>query len=195
MKTQKEARKTDRRTIYTKEAIKDALLTLMEEKSFEKITVSDVCRTADINRGTYYLHYYELREVLDDILNDALSGANGLLGNLQVSGTCSSNECENSLCRMIRHSEKYRVVFSDETLTNQIVEKIAGIHKSEFVDEITARCKINAKQAEALFYFQINGCLAISKQGRELDCDNWISIRSTIDGFIAGGLERIISNT
>lgn len=50
-------RKTDRRTLYTKNVIKDALLDALKEKPFEQITVTDVCRRAEITRATYYLHY------------------------------------------------------------------------------------------------------------------------------------------
>ncbi|MEL7657993.1 MAG: TetR/AcrR family transcriptional regulator, partial [Bacillota bacterium] len=188
-------RKTDRRTLYTKGVIKQALLELMEVKSFEKITITDICKKAEINRGTYYLHYYELSEVLNELLDEALTDASGLLGQLQISDTCAANECSNSLCYMVRHSQKYKVVFLDESLTSRIIEKIAALHKETFVKEIRTRCNINAKQAEAIFYFQINGCFAISKAGRSLDCNDWIKIRRAIDCFIAGGLEKIISGT
>ena len=63
-------RKTDRRTIYTRNVIKDALLEAMKEKSFEQITVTDVCRRAEVTRATYYLHYQSLNQVLDELLND-----------------------------------------------------------------------------------------------------------------------------
>ena len=67
-KTQKE----DRRTRYTRQVIKEAFLKLLEEKEYPKITVTELCRLADINRGTFYLHYYDTADVLDDILNEIL---------------------------------------------------------------------------------------------------------------------------
>ena len=39
-------RKTDRRTLYTKMAIKDSLLALLHGSSFDKLTVTAVCRQA-----------------------------------------------------------------------------------------------------------------------------------------------------
>ena len=45
-------RKTDRRTLYTRNAIKDALLEALGDKTFEQITVTDVCRRAEITRAT-----------------------------------------------------------------------------------------------------------------------------------------------
>ena len=54
---EKKARKTDRRTLYTRMAVKDALLELLKEKEYADITVADLCRAAQLSRGTFYLHY------------------------------------------------------------------------------------------------------------------------------------------
>ena len=50
-------RKQDRRTRYTRQTIKDTFLELLKQKSFTKITVTEICKNAEINRGTFYLHY------------------------------------------------------------------------------------------------------------------------------------------
>ena len=43
-----------------------ALLSLLEKKSFEYITISEICDTAEVNRSTFYLHY----ENINDLLNE-----------------------------------------------------------------------------------------------------------------------------
>lgn len=63
-------RKQDRRTRYTRQTIKDTFLELLKQKSFTKITVTEICKNAEINRGTFYLHYYDIHDVLSDIFND-----------------------------------------------------------------------------------------------------------------------------
>ena len=52
-------RKQDRRTRYTRQTIKDTFLEIVKaQKSFTKITVTaEICKNAEINRGTFYLHY------------------------------------------------------------------------------------------------------------------------------------------
>ncbi|KLT16007.1 TetR family transcriptional regulator [Neobacillus vireti] len=52
-------RNTDLRIIRTKESIRDALVELIDEKSFEAITVKDITTRAKINRGTFYAHYQD----------------------------------------------------------------------------------------------------------------------------------------
>ena len=68
-------KKEDRRVRYTKQAIRDGFLRLLAEKPIEKISVTEICREADINRGTFYAHYsdpYELKRSLEDQLSDTL---------------------------------------------------------------------------------------------------------------------------
>ena len=43
-----------------------ALLSLLEKKPFEYITVSEICQTADLNRSTFYLHYENTNDLLDE---------------------------------------------------------------------------------------------------------------------------------
>ena len=67
-------RKQDRRTRYTRQTIKETFLELLKQKNFTKITVTEICKISEINRGTFYLHYYDIHDVLADILNDMSSG-------------------------------------------------------------------------------------------------------------------------
>ena len=62
--------KQDRRTRYTRQTIKETFLELLKQKNFTKITVTELCKISEINRGTFYLHYYDIHDVLEDILND-----------------------------------------------------------------------------------------------------------------------------
>ncbi|WP_414055684.1 TetR/AcrR family transcriptional regulator [Macrococcus equi] len=62
----------DRRIRKTKQSIRKALLELMLEKSFDNITVNDIANSADINRGTFYLHYVDKFELLESIENEML---------------------------------------------------------------------------------------------------------------------------
>ena len=55
------SKKQDPRTVQTKVLIKQTLLDMMKKTAFEKITVSELCKIAEINRGTFYLHYCDLR--------------------------------------------------------------------------------------------------------------------------------------
>ena len=63
----------NRRVVLTNRMIKDALISLMDEKDFSKITISDICNRADVNRSTFYSHYTDTKQVLNEIEDDILS--------------------------------------------------------------------------------------------------------------------------
>ena len=53
---------------YFNTAIKmdEALITLLEKKDFEYITIMEVCKTAGVNRSTFYLHYENTSDLLKE---------------------------------------------------------------------------------------------------------------------------------
>lgn len=53
--------------LRSKKLIKNALSELLQSKNFESITVTEVVNTAGINRGTFYAHYNNMTEVLEEI--------------------------------------------------------------------------------------------------------------------------------
>jgi AcrR family transcriptional regulator len=55
----------DRRKVRTKAAIREALTALIIEKGFDALQVSDIAKKADINRGTFYLHYQDKFDLLE----------------------------------------------------------------------------------------------------------------------------------
>lgn len=66
------AEKTDRRVKRTKYLLLHALTTLMKEKSIKDITVKELCETTDINRGTFYLHYKDIYDMLEKVEQELL---------------------------------------------------------------------------------------------------------------------------
>ncbi len=60
----------DRRYVRTRRNIKTSFAKLLKEKSFDKININEISELADINRSTFYLHYIDKYELLDDFIDD-----------------------------------------------------------------------------------------------------------------------------
>ena len=59
-----------RSALRSRKMITDALVELLDEKTLEKITVSDIVKRADINRGTFYAHYDGVSDVVTSIFGN-----------------------------------------------------------------------------------------------------------------------------
>ena len=63
-------RQLDRRTRYSLHAIRTAMLELLREKELDSITVAELCRAADVNRGTFYKYYRDIFDLYEQMEDD-----------------------------------------------------------------------------------------------------------------------------
>lgn len=69
----------DRRIGKTKKLLKKTLTTLMEEKELRKITVKEITERANINRGTFYLHYQDIYDMVEKLGDEIISNVMKLI--------------------------------------------------------------------------------------------------------------------
>ena len=67
------AKKEYRSAVRSRHLIRTAFMELLQEKPFEKITVTDLVRRADINRSTFYAHYPDVQGLVDEILAEPMA--------------------------------------------------------------------------------------------------------------------------
>lgn len=54
----------------TKQAIKASFLQLLDERPLTRITVRDIAAKSGINRNSFYYHYHDIPELMEEILRD-----------------------------------------------------------------------------------------------------------------------------
>ena len=57
----------DQRTRMTKQLIRKAFMELLREKPIHSISIRELCGLAGINRGTFYAHYKDIYDLLEQI--------------------------------------------------------------------------------------------------------------------------------
>lgn len=62
----------DRRAIKTKRAIRSAFLELLKQKSINRISVVEISKLADLGRGTFYLHYRDVYDLMEQLENELI---------------------------------------------------------------------------------------------------------------------------
>lgn len=183
-------KKTDRRTLYTRMVIKDALLELLKEKSFSAITVTDICRLAEINRGTLYLHYKNISEILDELFDDALENIDGVYASVTQEEVrdCS---CGYPLCLFLRKSVKYQPLFFSSELRAAAIELMVKRNEEEFIGALRRQTGQSDEALRALLSFQLNGCFSVCQNMINLPDDQWETIRTMIDKSLKQGYEAL----
>ncbi|MGP1348639.1 MAG: TetR/AcrR family transcriptional regulator [Stomatobaculum sp.] len=69
----------DRRVRKTRAALRRCLGKLLKEKKIQEISVKEISEMADINRGTFYLHYRDVYDLLSHIESDLFRQYNEIL--------------------------------------------------------------------------------------------------------------------
>ncbi|WP_419884584.1 TetR/AcrR family transcriptional regulator [Paenibacillus sp. B-A-8] len=68
--------KVDLRILKTRKAIKEAFLTLVQTKGYERITIQDIAEKAMINRNTFYLHYVDKPDLMGKLCQESIGKLN-----------------------------------------------------------------------------------------------------------------------
>lgn len=61
-------KKLDRRIVRTRAAMRKALIDLLIDTNYEKITITALAQKADIDRKTFYTHYSSIGDLFEDTL-------------------------------------------------------------------------------------------------------------------------------
>ncbi|MDE7400366.1 MAG: TetR/AcrR family transcriptional regulator, partial [Oscillospiraceae bacterium] len=71
--------KTDLRIQKTRATVRNALFDLLGEKELSKISISELCRRAQINRKTFYRHYRSTADIIEELENSLLGELSAIL--------------------------------------------------------------------------------------------------------------------
>jgi len=127
--------KENQRVSLTKRLLKEGLLRLMAHKPLEKISVSELCAEAGINRATFYRHYELPRDVLNDIEHELIGGLG--FENWKITGIQDiALYAETTLQHLYNHAPILRILLrnrSDEEFTriiNEMCDRIFSLRTS-----------------------------------------------------------------
>lgn len=60
----------NRKVAYTKRTIREVLVALLREKPADRVTVTELCERADINRSTFYRYYTDVSDLMQKAENE-----------------------------------------------------------------------------------------------------------------------------
>lgn len=126
--------KTDARVRYTKRMIREVFIGLLEQKPIDRITVTEICEKAEINRATFYKYYQDVYDLFDRIEDDIYEQFVQELGNLEKDGL------HDTLVRILTgfrdHFSEYLAVLGKNTRGGYLNEKISRRNYELFAPKI-----------------------------------------------------------
>ena len=162
------ARRDDRRVHRTEQLLRTALVSLIEEKGFETLTVQDIIDRANVGRATFYAHF----DNKEDLLVSGFDGLRTALKELQRqahSRTTSSDERLFAFSHeMFAHIAEYRKVFRamvgkrSGALVQQLLQKIVVDLVRDDLKPMVGRRDDRSASAEAVVQFVTGGFFGLA---------------------------------
>ena len=186
--------------------VKDALLELLEEQPFEKITVAALCRQAEITRATFYLHFSDINAVLDELLDEALMVTEAAAADMKVEARMSAimelvrsgsaedlrrNERLQGPCQRVADDPKYRAIFQDPTLSHYVIRRIYMLERDSMVPYLVKNCHLSHSEADKLFTMIVYGLFYVNRSMKWMKDDSWYEMQMTLNRFMFGGFDAL----
>ena len=133
----------DRRVRKTQTAIKDALITLLEKKRFEEITIQEISNLADVNRSTFYTHFIDKYDLLDNMENEKIDEIRSFLESsknddeLKISESQLRETMDFVINSIGEHLDLYKLMFNlgkESNLHEKLYELLTG-HLNHVVND------------------------------------------------------------
>ena len=103
--------KKDLRIIKTKASLQNALVQLLQEKSLDKISISELCKLANVNRGTFYLHYQDVAELFEQYFEDITEDLRKAYYEPYLLTDYKIENLKSEMVRIFHHVEKYKMFY------------------------------------------------------------------------------------
>ena len=108
----------DARIIKTKKKIQEALFLILQNKKIHEVSISEICKKANINRNTFYAHFSTPETVLDSIAEEYLSEQYNMLNR------CSTTkEIVVTACKYIALHKKKNLILLENLALESFVAR------------------------------------------------------------------------
>lgn len=156
-------KKPDRRVKRTCEALQQSLLALMQHQPLEQITVRELCQKADINRGTFYLHYRDVYDLLNQIEEELLGELESVLEKYQPGNILPNiSKIFTEVYELVqRNSEIVGILMGDNGEWN-FINRLNQILREKCLRDWVEHFRAESHETFDTYYvFIISGCMGL----------------------------------
>ena len=194
--------KSESKYFNTATKMDHALMELLRKKPLEYITVSEICKKAGVNRSTFYLHYENIGDLLEEtsrLLLDDFAECFSAVEQTSVYNlkNCDLNELvfikDKYLTPYLTYIKEHREVFKT-SLANKKIFGLKNIYTRMFeniFNPILDRFNYPQNIRHYVMMYYLNGINAIILEWLRNDCDKSIAEISEIITICIYGKENI----
>lgn len=185
--------KEDRRTAYSKRIIRESLYELMKDKPLNKITVTEICEKADVNRSTFYAYYTDIYDLHQKIIEEFFSIQKSVIKHIRDSIMNKNSLSDftygdfyeiiyNYLKTVEENVELYKFIFN-QNADNAVHANFAKITYQTIKEVLSPVIEEErAVELRKAFTFVVGGTTALIMTWVEKNCDTPID---ELTGFVA----------
>lgn len=165
----------------------EALIYILEKKDIDYVTVKEICKRAGVNRSTFYLHYENINDLVDETLNYINEKfINYFNGNSKefIDKITSASLVDLKLIdkkyltpylTFIKENKKiFQASFNNPSGMRTSI-RYNHLKKNIFIP-ILDRFNVKENEKEYLLSFYINGIMAIIKEWINNNCEDEIGV-------------------
>ena len=154
-------KKLDRRAKYSQKVIKESFLSLLNEKSISKITVTEICNLADVNRATFYAYYTDSYDLMNKIELEFIDNIKQQQDILSV-----KNETENllALLQYLYNNMKLCQVLLEKNIEKNFERQVASLLEQQTIKIWVENRKYSHEKAAYVYAYHVYGTIAILRK-------------------------------
>lgn len=149
---------SDKRVIRTKKAIKSALFRIMEDKDISSITISELTAKANVNRRTFYTHYRNITDILNEIEGDLVAALGELVQKFDSSDfEASTYNLFLGLNELITVEFDYYFHLVRVDMRGMLMSRLKNVIKTSTDQLLENFCKKHGQDASVVSAFIVGG--------------------------------------
>ncbi len=187
--------KNESKYFNTAKKMNDALLFLLEKKDYSYITISDICKKANVNRPTFYLHYENMSDLFEEVIENSSKSFFEHFKDTQKIQEAEIESMDSENLELVK--DEYLIPYLSFVRENRNLFKTLSKHQNlfhmdslkreafqTFTSKILNRFHVDEKYQEYYFDFYVNGFEAILFRWCRNDCNLEIrEVASLIEGL------------
>lgn len=155
----------NQRIMLTKRLLKESLLRLLATTTIQKISVTQLCEEAGINRATFYRHYGSQYDVLQEMELQMLDDIQMMLKETDPKEPPLFQKQVTLICEYLwEHSDEAKLFFGNTGIGSDFAKKLFHYIRGQSLLERYCDPSLSSNQKELITSFWQNGFFSMLRQ-------------------------------